>query len=47
MQTDTDLNMLCPALAVTAYTMGENKTKRLVVTVAVVYYQPPEISDSS
>lgn len=48
---DTSLNLLCTVLLLTAYTMGESQTKLLTVTIpvniAMVYYQHPEIADSS
>lgn len=50
-QADTSLNLLCPVLLLRAYTMGESPTKQLTVTIptniAMVYYQHPEIADSS
>lgn len=46
-QIDINLSLLCTVLSVTAYTMRENKTKQLIITIAMVYYQPPEISGSS
>lgn len=50
-QRSTSLNLLCNALLLTAYTVTENQTKQLIVTIpiniAMVYYQHLEIADSS